>query len=159
MQAHSLAACVAPALRDHPGIAWEVLPAADRGDLVVRLTALGDPSRGAVVRVLAGAEVFLLNLAGHESADFAYEDEDRVEALEGRLALAVRALTGPTRVRLTTAGGRVIRSEMVFDPEGPQPEADTGASWPLRRLRAFLLRRRPVVTVLDLPRLPSQPGS
>ena len=52
---------------------------------MVTLSPVASPERTATVRVFAGAEVFFFEFAGHDSVDFAYDDEERPEALQERI--------------------------------------------------------------------------
>lgn len=105
----------------------------------------------ATVQVHAGAEVYSVIFEGHIDIDYAYQDEDRREALQGRIDLAVAATRGPTRVALRLAGDVVVRSELVVDPDGPNRLEVVTASWPLRHLKALLRGRTLVEKIVDLP--------
>lgn len=84
----------------------------------------------------------MLCLAGHDSTDYAYNDDDRPEALRGRVDLGAAATLGPTRVTLDRCGEVIVGSTMVIDPDSPSPREDSVVSWPFRRLNARLRGRR-----------------
>ncbi len=121
---------------------------------MIELHPLARPERVATVRVGNGAEVFSFAFAGHESHDFAYADEDRLGTLQERIDLAVEAAGGPTRVIREQAGGATIKSKLVVDPDGPNPRPDV-ASYPIRRLKAFLKGSRITREVADFPAGPT----
>jgi hypothetical protein len=120
-------------------------------DLILEIHPTRAPERTARVQVFRGAEVYFMDFAGHSSSDFAYDDEDRPEALQGRIQLAVRATLGPTRVLLDRAGDVVVRSVMVIDPDGPSPDQDTIVTRPLPRLAARLNGQQVTREVLEFP--------
>jgi hypothetical protein len=107
------------------------------------------PERTGQVQVFRGAEVYLMAFAGHSSKDFAYDDEDRPEALQGRIELAVLATWGPTRVVLDRDGEVIVRSVMVIDPDGPHRKQDAIVTWPVRQLAARLCGRQVTREVLE----------
>lgn len=136
----------------HPGHTLTVLSPGGPGKSLhaeVRLKA--DPSRVARVRVYASAEVYEVTFEGHEDTDYAYEDEDRLEALQGHIDLAAAATAGPTRVTLRLDGDVVVQSRLVVDPDGPNRLEGVAVFWPLRRIRALVRGRRLVERVVDLP--------
>jgi hypothetical protein len=130
----------------------------DSEDLIVQMHPTLAPERTARVQVFRGAEVYFMDFAGHSSKDFAYDDEDRPEVLQGRIELAVRATLGPTRVLLDRAGEVILRSVMVIDPDGPNPEQDTIVSWPIRRLEARLCGHQVTREVVEFSAIGSDPG-
>jgi len=103
------------------------------------------------VHVHAGAEVYSVMFEGHIDTDYAYQDEHRREALQGRIDLAAAATRGPTRVTLRLAGDVVVQSELIVDPDGPNRLEGMTTSWPLRRLKALLRGRTLVERIVDLP--------
>jgi hypothetical protein len=121
---------------------------------VIELRPLAWPERVAIVRVNAGAEVFAFAFAGHESHDFAYADEDRLETLRERIDLAAQAAGGPTRVIREQAGGATIKNTLVVDPDGSNPRQDV-ASYPVRRLKAFLKGSSITREAADFPATPA----
>jgi hypothetical protein len=136
----------------HPGHTWTVRSAGGAGqDLWAEVRLNEDPSRVATVQVNAGAEVFHVIFEKHTDTDYAYEEEDRREALQGRIDLAAAATRGPTRVTLRLAGDVVVQSRLVVDPDGPNRSEGAAVSWPLRRLKALLQRRQLVEKIVDLP--------
>jgi hypothetical protein len=147
-----LAALVPGFMAQHPGYEWILTsPKGPGEDLVVTLFPVTAPERIATVRVDAGAEVFLVGFSGHNSVDFAYDDEDRPEALQERIDLAVAATLGPTRVTLDFDGDVTVASTLVIDPDGPSRREDGLMSWPLRRLKARLRGGRISRQVIELP--------
>jgi hypothetical protein len=152
-----LAALIPGLMARHPGHEWTLTSGRVPGeDLVVTLSPVASPERTATVRVFAGAEVFILEFAGHESADFAYDDKDRPETLQERIDLAAAATLGPSRVTLDRAGDIVVGSTLVIDPDGPSPRENCGGTWPLRRLKARLRGRRIIRQVIDFPAIVSK---
>lgn len=140
----------------HPGHTWTVLsPGGPGKGLQAEVRLKADPLRVATVRVHASAEVYQVAFEGHEDTDYAYDDEDRLEALQGRINLAAAATAGPTRVTLWVDGDVVVQSRLVVDPYGPNRLEGVAVSWPLRKLVARLHRRRLVERVVDLPGFPS----
>src|SRR5687768_17611939 len=98
----------------HPQCAWSLLSGpAVRGDLLLSLRLRAAPDRQATVRVFAGTEIYVLAFAGAESVDFAYADADKPEVLEDQIALAVRAMHGPTRLIRDRAGDSTLRTALV----------------------------------------------
>ena len=141
----------------HPAHEWALSSGRVPGeDLVVTLSPVASPERTATVRVFAGAEVFILEFAGYDSTDFAYDDGDRPETLQERIDLAAAVTFGPTRVTLDCAGDIVVGSSLVIDPDGPSPRENPGGTWPLRRLKARLRRRRIIRQVIDFPAIGSK---
>lgn len=150
-----LAALVPDFMQSHPGHAWRLLSGEEPAeDLVVEVWPASASDRVATVRVHRGAEVYWALFAGHEGIDFASSDDDAVEALQDRLALAVEATAGPTRVTLDRVGEAVVRSRMTLDPDGPSPREDATSSRPIRRLAARLRGRRIARVTIDGPGLP-----
>lgn len=150
-----LVALIPELMAEHPTHGWTLTSDGSAGDgLALEIFPLASPERVAVVRVNASAEVFNLSLAGHESTDFAYEEESRTDTLRGRIDLAVAATLGPTRITVDRCEGCILGSTMVIDPDGLATE-DAAASWPLRRLTARLLKRPIVREVIFLPGLGS----
>lgn len=142
-------------MAQHPAHHWTLLSGLLPGeDLRLALHPVAEPGRIATVGALPGAEVFLVDFAGHTGVDFAYEDADQRELLEQSIDLAAAATTGPTRVTVDRAGDLTIASSMIVDPEGPYPRKILGSSRPLRRLRARLRGRRVTRSVVDFPRVP-----
>src|SRR4051794_21920467 len=142
MDTPDLAALMPDLMADHPSCRWNLLSGRITGeDLLIEVHPLAWPDRVATVQVNAGAEVFHYAFAGHESTDFAYEDEGRPETLRERIDLAVRAVTGPTRVIRYLAGDALVGSVLTFGLHEPRGREDV-VSWPLRRLKAFLTRGR-----------------
>ena len=134
----------------HPQCAWSLLSGvAVAGDLLLSLRLRAAPDRQATVRVLAGAEIYVFAFAGAESVDFAYADADKPEALQDRIALAVRAMHGPTRLIRDRVGGSTLGATLVLDIDGAAERV--GSDYPLRRLRAFLTRGRVEREVVDYP--------
>ncbi|HQZ00986.1 MAG TPA: hypothetical protein PLQ63_13385 [Propionicimonas sp.] len=157
MDTPELAALIPGLMARHPAHGWTLTSGRIPGeDLVVTLSPVASPERTATVRVFAGAEVFFFEFAGHDSVDFAYDDEERPEALQERIDLAAAATLGPTRVTLDRAGDSVVRSTLVIDPDGPSPRENYGGTWPLRRLKARLRGRRIIRQVIDLPAIGSK---
>ncbi|GAA1241063.1 hypothetical protein GCM10009657_16080 [Oryzihumus leptocrescens] len=144
---------VAPELMArHPSHTWTVLSGGGPGsDLTAEVRLAADPSRVAVVQVHAGAEVYNVIFEGHTDTEYAYADDDRGEALQGRIDLAVAATRGPTRVTLRIAGGVAVASRLEVDPAGPNRLEGVAVSWALRRLKALLRGRRLVEKVVELP--------
>lgn len=150
-----LAALVPELMARHPGHVWTVRSGEAKGaDLLIEMRPVGSPDRVATLHVFAGAEVFSLGFAGHNSTDYAYKDEDRTEALRERIDLGAAATLGPGRVTLDRCD-EVIGSTMVIDPDGQSPREDTVVSWPFRRLRARLTGRRVSRQVIDYPKVGS----
>jgi hypothetical protein len=151
MDTPDLAVLVPELMARHTGWRWILLSGRASGeDLVVELYPLARPERVATVRVNAGAEVFSFVFAGHESRDFAYTDDDRRETLRARIDLAMEAACGPTRVIREHAGGATIKSTLVVDPDGPSPRQEV-ASYPIRRVKAFLTGSHIIREVTDFP--------
>jgi len=137
-------------MQGHVKVSWAFAQGlSDADDLVISLHPWAWPDRVATVTAYGGCEVFSCMFAGHVSTDFAYADADRLDALKGRIDLAVAATTGPTRVIIDRVGDEVVRSEMVIDPDG-EGRADGVVSYPVRRLRG-LLRRSPRREVREFP--------
>lgn len=150
-----LAASVPALMQQHLGHGWRLVCGDVPGeDLVIEVFPSSAPERCATVQVDPGVEVFRLRFAGHESADFAYADADRVEALRGRLELAVAATAGPTCVTVHRAGTQVVRSTMTIDPGGVSAREDSVTRWPLRRMAARLHRRPVTRHVIEFPAAP-----
>src|SRR4051812_26466900 len=79
-------------MASHPTHVWAVTSGRQGGeDLIVEIHPALAPERRAQVHVFRGAEAYFMDFAGHSSKDFAYDDEDRPEALQGRIKRAVRA--------------------------------------------------------------------
>jgi len=149
-----LAALVPGMMAKHPGYTWAIRSGWGPGeDLVIDLHPSTSPERAAAVRVLhPGVEVFLFSFAGHESHAFAYDDDDRLEVLQERIDLAVRAAGGPTRLIRESAGERTVTSTLIMDPDGLQTCPWTVSS-PGRLVAR--LRRTPITRhVADFPALP-----
>jgi hypothetical protein len=142
-----------PGLMDrYPGHRWTILSAGGTGvDLSFEVRPTVAPDRAATVKVLAGAEVYVMSFQGHTDADFAYNDEDRLEALEGRIELAAAATQGPTQVILEFAGDSVVGSRLLIGSAGLTAQAEAFHSWPLRRLKAHLFHRQITQRIIDLP--------
>jgi hypothetical protein len=140
----------------HRGHTWtELSPGGPGKCLLGEVRPNADPSRVATVQVHAGAEVYQVLFDGHTDTDYAYEDGDRVEALQGRIDLAAAATRGPTRVTVQLAGDVVVQSRLVVAPDGPNRLEGVAVSWPIRRLKARLRGRRLVKKILDLPAVDS----
>ncbi|WP_229071058.1 hypothetical protein [Actinoplanes sp. DH11] len=152
MDTTDLAALVPALMAAHPHCRWTLSPAPVPGaDLVLDIRPQAWPDRIATVRVNAGAEVFALDFAGHCGHDFAYDDESRPEVLRERIDLAVRAVTGPTRViRDSTAAGRTVRSVLLLDHGRPQ-ELRELVTVPFARLRALFTGQRVGRETIDFP--------
>lgn len=115
MNTADLGELAAELVGSHAGYRWSVLsPGGPDSDLRAEIRAVDDPSRMAVLWIRAGAEVFHVQVWGHEDTDLAYEDEERVEVLQERIGLAMAALRGPTQVTIWRAGDQVIRSRLVL---------------------------------------------
>lgn len=127
-------------------------------DLILEIHPTRAPERTARVQVFRGAEVYFMDFAGHISSDFAYDDEDRPEALQGRIELAVRATAGPARVQLDRAGDVIVRSVMLMDPDGAAPEQDTIVTRPLPRLAALLRGQQLTREVLKFTAINTETG-
>ncbi|MGO4604556.1 hypothetical protein [Terrabacter sp. 2YAF2] len=152
MDTSDLADLVPGLMASHPKHAWVVMSGRHGGeDLIVEIHPALAPERRAQVQVFRGAEVYFMDFAGHSSKDFAYEDEDRPEALQGRIELAVRATLGPTRVVLERAGDVIVRSVMVIDPDGPAPDQDMIVTRPVPRVAARLRGQEVTREVLEFP--------
>jgi len=137
-------------MASHPTHTWVVTSGQQEvEDLTFEIRPKLAPERTAQVQVFRGAEVYFMDFAGHSSTDYAYDDEDRPEALQGRIELAVLATRSPTRVVLDRDGEVVVRSVMVIDPDGPHREQDAIMTWPLRRLDARLCGRQVTREVLE----------
>jgi hypothetical protein len=146
-------------MASHPTHTWAITSGHQGAeDLILKIHPTLAPERTARVQVFRGAEVYFLDFAGHSSSDFAYDDEDRPEALHGRVELAVRATRGPTRVLLDRAGEVVVRSVMVIEPDGPDPERDTIVTWPVHRLAARLRGQQVTREVLEFTAISSEAG-
>ncbi len=157
MDTPELAALIPGLMVGHPVHEWTLTSGRVPGeDLVVTLSPVASPERTATVRVFAGAEVFIFEFAGHDSVDFADDDNDRPEVLQERIDLAGAATLGHTRVTLDRAGDIIVGSTLVIDPDGPSPREDFGGSRPLRRLKARLRRRRIIRQVIDFPAIGSK---
>jgi hypothetical protein len=140
----------------HPGHTWTVLsPGGPGKDLRAEVRLKADPSRVATVRVHASVEVYEVTFEGHEDTDYAYEDKDRRDVLQGRIDLAAAATAGHTRVTLRLDGDTVVQSRLVIDPGGPNRLEGVAVSWPLRKLDARLHGRHLVDRVVDLPAIRS----
>ena len=160
MDTRDLAAMVPALMASHPTHTWVMTSGNHEAeDLILEIHPKLAPDRTARVQVFRGAEVYFMDFAGHSSSDFAYEDEDRPEALEGRIELAVRATAGPTRVLLDRAGDVIVRSVMVIDPNGPAPEQDTIVTRPVPRLAARLRGQEVTREVLEFTAIESETGS
>ena len=145
-----LAGLVPALMARHPTHTWALTSGQrEAEDLILEIRPKAAPERTAQVQVFRGAEVYFTDFAGHSSKDFTYEDEDRPEALQGRIELAVLATRGPTRVVLDRDGERIVRSEMVIDPDGPHREHDAIVTWPFPRLAARISGRQVTREVLD----------
>lgn len=152
MDTKDLGALVPVMMARHPAHTWTLLSGGGPGiDLEFTLYPVAAPDRVATLCVDAGAELFMFRLADHSSTGFAYTDADQRETLEERIDLAVAASRGPTRVVVVRANGVLIESSLVVDPDGLSPTKDMVTSWPIRRLKARLARRRMVREVLDFP--------
>jgi hypothetical protein len=150
MDIRDLAALVPALMTSNPQHRWVLLSGTGTSeDLVIEVSPMLAPDRTARVHVMRSAEVHFMDFAGHSSSDFAYEDDERIEALRGRLDLAVQATLGPTRVTLDRAGEVIVRSVMVIDPDGPREEQDTIVTRPLDRLAARLRGSHVVREVLE----------
>lgn len=147
-----LAILVPGLMAQHGRCVWSLASGGGAGeDLVIDLSPVGHPDRVAVVRVLAGAEVFSFVFAGHVSTDFVYTDADRAETLRERIDLAVAAITGPTRVICDGAAGVIVRSTLIFDYGGSDPHPDGVVGYPFRRLKAWFKGERTTRYVRDFP--------
>ena len=154
-----LAGLVPALMASHPTHTWVISSGQHEAeDLIVEIHPTRAPERTARVQVFRGAEVYFMDFAGHSSSDFAYDDEDRPEALQGRIELAVRATAGPTRVQLDRAGDEIVRSVMVLDPDGAAPEQDTIITRPLPALAARLRRQRVTRQVLEFTAIENETG-
>ncbi len=134
----------------YPQCAWNLVSGpAVAGDLLLSLQLRAAPDRQATVQVFAGAEVFFFAFAGAESVDFAYADADKPEALQERIALAVRAMRGPTRLIRDQARGRTVEATLILDVDGAAEQLSS--SYPFRRLRAFVTGARVEREIVDYP--------
>jgi hypothetical protein len=156
MDTRDLANMVSGLMAGHPTHTWVMTSGQQEAeDLILEIHPTSAPERTALVRVFRGAEVYFIDFAGHSSADFAYDDEDRPQALQGRIELAIRATLGPTRVLLERAGEVIVRSVMVLDPDGPNPEQDTIVTRPVPRLAARLRGQQVTREVLEFTAITS----
>ncbi|WP_460469001.1 hypothetical protein [Calidifontibacter terrae] len=137
MDVSDLAELVPTAMARHPERSWHCEVSVS-GSLTGELSLRADPLRAARVLVRPGLEVFSAEIAGHVGMDFAYDDADRAGVLLERLDVAARALIGPSRVVLRRAGGRVVGSSLVIDPDGAQPSFDSEIVDTIGRIRAAL---------------------
>lgn len=136
MDTRDLAGLLPALMASHPTHTWVMTSGKHEAeDLIVEIHPTLAPERTARVQVFRSAEVYFMDFAGHSSSDFDYDDEDRPEALQGRIELAVRATAGPARVLLDHAGDAIVQSVMVLDPDGPVPEQDTIVTRSLPGLR------------------------
>lgn len=117
---------------------------------MIELYPLASSDLAATVCVNVGAEVFRFTFAGHDSHDFAYDDDDRLETLREPTDLAAQAITGPTRIILEQAGDVIIQSTMILNPDSPDSRQDV-VSYPVRRLKSLLQRHRVTRTTADFP--------
>jgi hypothetical protein len=154
-----LAGLVPALMASHPTHTWVMTSGQhEAGDLILEIHPTKAPERTARVQVFRGAEVYFMDFAGHSSSDFAYDDADRPEALQGRIELAVRATAGPTRVQLDRAGDVIVRSVMVMDPDGAAPEQDTIVTRPLSRVAARLRGQHVTREVLEFTAIINEGG-
>ncbi len=121
--------------------------------LCVVMSPVGAPERVARVLVHRGEEVFVLLFGSHVGVTFEYEQDEKPDEFRDRLATAVAAVRGPSRLVLTFAGSTQTRSQLVLAPDSP----DGGDGIWMERQTAEILwclrRRRLRREVRDFPRL------
>ena len=149
MQISDLADMVPELMAEHPTHTWVRTSSKNYpADLVLEISPNLEPERKARVQVTTSLEVYFMDFAGHGVTDFAYEDEDRREVMEGQIDLAARVTLGPTRVTLERAGDVLVRSALIVDPDGPGRE-EFVTSYTPGYLTARLFRREVLREVLE----------
>lgn len=150
MDVPDLAALVPDMMSRHPHCGWTLMSGlTTRADLILKIHLRACPERLATVRVLLGAEVFVLSFDGAESLDFAYRDVDRAEILRERIDLAVLTLGGPTRLITDTARGITVSATVEVHAAGVSQRF--GSTYPLRRLRVFLMGMKTERRIVEYP--------
>ena len=158
MNIRDLADLVPALMAEHPAHGWVIRSGQrDGDDLHLEIYPKRAPDRIARVKVMRSVEVYFTDFAGHSSVDFAYEDDDRPEVLQGRIDLAVRATLGPTRVTLHRTREAIVKSELVIDPDGDHREPDAIVLLP-GYFTARLFRQQIIREVLDFPEVGSKPS-
>lgn len=139
-----LTALVPSLMARHPELEWRMVDCLHPGDEAFVMWPRAEPERMVRVQVDEGLEIFALSFAGHTYFDYAYEDEERPEALQGMVDLGVALARGPSRVVLDIRADRVLRSRLVAGSDGDEPRVDqvSASGWPeFRTLRWFSGRR------------------
>lgn len=138
----ALVALVPELMSEFDDIAWRLDDVPDGFRIVLSPTRA--PDREAQVRVHRGEEVFVLTLDGYVGARFEYDAADKGEALRERVVAAVSAVRGPSRLVLTYAGDRCIRSELVLAAGAADEQRDGVWSESLIKQLAWRVRGRPL---------------
>ena len=139
-------------MAEHAGIAWRLDDEVDGICIVLHPEAA--PERVARVGIRPGEEVFSVELGPYRGVTFEYDDAEKPDEARERIATAVSAVRGPSRLVLTYAGETQTRSELVLAPDSPEERSDgvhvhrpvTELFWRLRRrrLRQEVLELGPV---------------
>jgi hypothetical protein len=108
--------------------------------LCVVMSSVGAPERVARVLVHHGEEVFVLLFGSRAGVTFEYEQDEKPNELRDRLATAVAAVRGPSRLVLTFAGSTQTRSQLVLAPDSPDERSD--GIWMERQTAEILWRVR-----------------
>jgi hypothetical protein len=136
----ALVSLVPGIMAERPDILWRFDDVSD-GFRVV-LWPAREAERAASVRVHRGGEVFVLVFGTYVGATFEYDEEEKAVALRERLAAAVAAVRGPSRLVLTFAGDKCTSCELVL-AAGLSEEVSDGISVDrLARTLAWRLLRR-----------------
>ncbi|GAA3230180.1 hypothetical protein GCM10010488_35730 [Oerskovia jenensis] len=139
-------------MAEHPDILWRFDDVSD--GFRVALWSARDPERTASVRVHRGGEVFVLVFGPYLGPTFAYVEEDKPDELRARLATAVAAVRGPSRLVLTFAGDKCTSCELVLAAGSPEEVSDGTRGDHLARMLAWrLLRRQVRRETLELDRI------
>ena len=150
--AAALRALVPEMMAEHPGIAWRLDDDAD--GICILLHPEAAPERVARVGIRPGEEVYSVELGPHRGVTVEHVDAEKPDEARERIATAVSAVRGPSRLVLTYAGETQTRSELVLAPDSPEERSDgvhvhrpaTELFWRLRRrrLRQEVLELGPV---------------
>ncbi|WP_251153287.1 hypothetical protein [Cellulosimicrobium sp. Marseille-Q4280] len=148
----ALRALVPDIMAEHADIVWRFDDHVDGLRVVLSPTAA--PERVASLLVHRGEEVFVVELGTYLGVTFEYDEDEKPNELRDRLATAVSALRGPSRLVLTYAGDKQTSSQLVLAPDSPDEHSDgiwvhrltTELAWRLRlrRLRQGVLEFPPI---------------
>ncbi|MFF2622101.1 hypothetical protein [Oerskovia jenensis] len=148
----ALVALVPGIMTEHPDILWRFDDVPD--GFRVALWSARDPERTASVRVHRGGEVFVLGFGPYAGPTFEYDEEEKPDELRARLATAVAAVRGPSRLVLTFAGDRCTSCELVLAAGLPEEVSDGTMGDHLARMLAWrLLGRRLRRETIELDRI------